>query len=100
MKTNVSYRSFEAPLEGYEKVCKIEMPASLGDKWRRLARSEKSIFWMRWEDGTHAIVRFNIEADDEPTVKVESWVNLDGNNSFEDYKEEEYRAHRASRGQK
>lgn len=64
---------FEAPEDGYEENVEIDMPASLGDKWRSTV--DRSYF-VKMRDGRYA--RFNVTiqaAHDNPTFRSDAYLN-------------------------
>ena len=77
-----------APSDAY--LDKFEIVMKAGDEeWRSSRIGGRSEYWIRWEDGTHAMVDLDISTRNQNRIIVESWVNLDRNNSFEDWQEQE-----------
>lgn len=64
--------AFEAPVEGYMPIDTVDMPISLGDKWRDFAQRS---YFIRYEDETFARVNLRMRPGGDHFVVWESYYN-------------------------
>jgi len=71
-----------APVEGYEKIFKIEVSKDEEETWKASNIRQRD-FWVQFDEGTYAKARIEVKTGRKHEVDAEVWYNLDGTSNFE-----------------
>lgn len=83
LKPITEINTVEAPTDEYQASYKIDMNTNLGPNEWSVSNYRPRDFWIKFDDGTYAKARIEIQTGRKHKVDVEVWCNLDGTNNFE-----------------
>jgi len=72
-----------APTQGYESIFRVEMPSDVTSYTWKAANIQQRNFWLKFENGSYAKAKIEVNTGRKHEVDADIWYNLDGTNNFE-----------------